>query len=186
MMHRFGIAETDTDLATILRLQGDNLARSVSREEALEQGFVTVEHDMVLLKKISGTYSHIVARKGEAVVGYALVMLRSMEAEIPVLVPMFQKVNSLIYQGRSLRDAAYFIMGQICIEKESRGQGVFGGLYAEMKRQLAEDFEYVITEVSQRNQRSLRAHARVGFKTILEYTADDGEDWAVILLPLRA
>jgi predicted GNAT superfamily acetyltransferase len=73
-------------------------------------------------------------------------------------------------------------MGQVCIAKGYRGQGIFQGLYQEMANQLEPHFEYIITEVSKRNPRSIRAHEKVGFLNVREYTSDDGEEWVILLL----
>lgn len=180
----YAIAESDADLYGILQLQRENLATAISREEALEEGFVTVEHNFALLKRMNTPYPHIIAKDADEVIGYTLVMLRDLRDEIPVLVPMFEQIDSIIYNEVPLRVTRYFIMGQVCIAKEYRGQGVFPGLYQEMARRMAGSFDYIITEVSLRNQRSLRAHHKVGFETIREFRAEDGEEWAIVLWKL--
>lgn len=181
----YTIAATDQDLYGILKLQRENLATEISNEEALEQGFVTVEHDFALLRRMNAPFPHIIAKDGNEVVGYTLVMSRDLRDEIPVLVPMFEQMDNLTYKGLPLRDTRYMVMGQVCIAKQFRGQGVFAGLYQEMATRLKMDFDLVITEVSLRNQRSLRAHHKVGFETIREYQTTDGEDWAIVLLEIK-
>ena len=182
---QYTTAESDSDLYGILKLQRENLPSTISREEALEQGFVTIEHDFALLKRMNSPYPHIIAKDGEEVVGYTLVMLRDLRDEIQVLVPMFEQINSITYKGKTLRDARYVVMGQVCIAKGYRGQGVFQGLYVEMARRMADDYDYIITEISLRNLRSVRAHHKVGFETIREYQADDGEMWAIVLWEMK-
>ena len=43
----------------------------------------------------------------------------------------------------------------------------------------AERFELLVTEISTRNQRSLRAHARVGFEPVHRYR-DDVDEWEIV------
>lgn len=43
-----------------------------------------------------------------------------------------------------------------------------------------QQFDFVITEISAANHRSLRAHQKTGFITIAAHT-DDLNEWAVIL-----
>ena len=44
-------------------------------------------------------------------------------------------------------------------------------------------FDFTVTEVAARNPRSLRAHARVGFRPLHLYSdATTGEEWHVIAL----
>lgn len=176
----YNIAKTDQDLHQILHLQARNLPHNISDEEAKTQGFVTVHHDFDLLKRMNDPYPHIVARDGGQVVGYALVMLRSFQNDIPVLAPMFQKIDGTVYKGERLEDTKYFVMGQVCIDKNYRGKSVFAGLYREMQRQMRPHFDYIITEVDKQNTRSLRAHEKVGFEKIREYYSR--VDWVILIL----
>lgn len=180
-MIEYTTANTQSDLEEILHLQKSNLEVSISSEELQREGFVTVHHNLELLSRMNQPFPHIIAKDKGEVIGYTLVMLRDLEKEIPVLIPMFQQINALIYNGKSLNDSEYFIMGQVCIEKDYRGKGVFKGLYQHMKEVMAGHFEYIITEVAIRNQRSIRAHHKVGFKSIHTYQSEIGEVWEILL-----
>ena len=81
--------------------------------------------------------------------------------------------------GKALASAPYYVMGQICIAKPFRGQGVFDALYQGHKAHYQSRFELLITEVSVNNARSLRAHERVGFEPIHRYR-DDVDEWLII------
>ena len=180
MMINFTVSQSQEDLIQILELQQINREQTISKKDAIEQGFVTVAHDFDTLKAMNASYPHIIAKSGGQVIAYALVMLREFEKKIPVLVPMFETINATSYQGELLGDASYFTMGQVCVDKAFRGQGVFSGLYQKMKEEMSPHFAYLITEVATRNTRSMRAHEKVGFQVIKEYVAD-GEQWAIIL-----
>ena len=84
-------------------------------------------------------------------------------------------------EDRDCHSFKYFVMGQVCIHKNYRGKGIFDGLYRHMRRVMASNFHGVVTSISTRNQRSLRAHARVGFSTIHEYSTGEGDDWKLVL-----
>ena len=184
-MITYGISNTEDELKGILDLQQFNLPQNISNEELESQGFVTVKHDLDLLTKMNYSYQHIIAKEGENVLGYALVMLRKWKDDIPVLVEMFDQIDSIDFDGRKLGAAKYFIMGQVCVAKSQRGQGVFAGLYTEMKKRMHTDFDYVITEIASRNYRSLRAHEKVSFEVIKTYQIGDGEEWVLVLLDLK-
>lgn len=181
----FGPAGGAEDLNQILVLQQSNLPENLDREEILSQGFVTVRHDFALLQAMNAAAPHIVAKYHDQVVGYALTMLPSFADRVPILDHMFDRINTLSWKGRPLVDWRYYAMGQVCVAKSFRGQGVFDGLYEGHRRYLSPAFEAVITEVSTRNTRSLRAHERVGFETLEVYRAPDGQEWALIGLELR-
>ena len=74
----------------------------------------------------------------------------------------------------------YILMGQVCVAKDYRGQGVFEGLYRKMQERMAPYFDLIVTEISERNARSLRAHEKVGFVEMTRFQAPDGERWVVV------
>jgi predicted GNAT superfamily acetyltransferase len=75
----------------------------------------------------------------------------------------------------------FIIMGQVCVAKEYRKQGVFRKLYTKMKEITSSEFDAIVTEVDATNKRSLEAHYAIGFKILLKYKAN-GQDWALIYL----
>lgn len=180
-MISFDITRSDLDLLDILALQKANLSSLISPEEASKEGFVTVEHNFELLKKMNSPYPHIVARDGQNIVAYALVMLKEIQTDIPILKPLFEVINQISYDGKVLEDCPFFVMGQVCIDKLYRGRGLFQGMYEEMRNRMKSDFDYIITEISALNQRSLRAHLRVGFEIVHEHTGEDREKWHTVL-----
>lgn len=171
---------SDEDLKQILMLQKKNLEVQISQEELLSQGFVTVHHDMLLLKKICGPYGHMLAWDQQRLAAYALVMLKEYGDTIPVLKPLFEEINRLSFKNELLEKLPYVVMGQVCVDKAYRGTGVFHHVYQAMQRELSSTFSYLITEVAIRNQRSIRAHTKVGFECIKSYEAD-GEEWQILL-----
>ena len=179
MIH-YSIAKTAFDLHEILTLQKNNLTQNLSKEEARIQGFVTVSHPYDLLAEMNAQRPHIIAKYDEKVIAYALVMLEMFKDRIPVLIPMFDQIKTLKWKGKSMLEISFFIMGQVCIEKSFRGQGIFSGLFQKMKQEMSKDFEMVVTEVATRNIRSIKAHEKVGFKTIKKFQVEQGEEWAII------
>src|SRR5437868_2279989 len=108
-----------SDLEQILELQRANLARNVSAEEIVTQGFVTVEHTLPVLERMHAFAPSIVAKDGDALAGYALVMPIECRSFVPLLEPMFQRLDALgLFRER------FYVMGQICVGKRWRGQGV--------------------------------------------------------------
>ena len=74
----------------------------------------------------------------------------------------------------------YIVMGQICIDKNFRKQGVFRGLYNKMKDELKQDYNCIITEVDKENQRSLNAHYTGGFKTLHTFYSNK-QEWEILI-----
>lgn len=176
----YGPATTEAHLQQVMKLQKENLPKNISETEARREGFVTVDHDMETLRDMNTPYGHTLAWSGEALAGYALTMETHFRDRIPILFPMFELLDGIPCEGRLLKDWHYFVMGQVCVAKAFRGKGVFGGLYQNMKERLSTHFDWVVTEISTRNPRSIRAHEKVGFKNIYEYTDPDGEHWVIV------
>ena len=127
-------AKYPEDITGIYQLQKKNLPGALSEEERISEGFVTVDHELDLLQRMNERSSHVVAVHNEEVIGYALTMLKDFRHDIPILIPMFDEIDTLVYRGQPLVSAPYFIMGQICIDAPSRGKGIFRGLYNELAR----------------------------------------------------
>lgn len=179
-MFAYGPSTTDAHLEQIMALQKANLPKNISIQEAREQGFVTVDHDMETLRDMNTPYHHSTAWAGEELAGYALVMETRFRDRIPVLIPMFELLDGIPWRGKPLEEWRYFVMGQVCVAKPYRGQGIFQGLYLDMRSRLSAHFDLVVTEISSRNPRSIRAHEKVGFENIHEYAGPDGEHWVVV------
>ncbi|MGI9543556.1 MAG: GNAT family N-acetyltransferase [Cyclobacteriaceae bacterium] len=178
----YTFSENDSDLKQMLDLQKRNLARNLEAEELIDQGFVTADHSLELLAEMNLEGPHVIAKLGDQIVGYALVMTERFKMRLPVLVPMFNEIAAAIYKGKLLATYRYFVMGQICIDKPYRGKGVFRGLYKTMRKRFESDYDLVVTEISLRNPRSIRAHEKVGFETVHRYTSEvDNEDWVIVV-----
>ena len=163
------------ELEQIRALQLQNSFQNITSEEKLQEGFVTVQHTVVLLEQMNSACAHIIAKDNDIVVGFALVMLSSFRDEIKVLIPMFERIEELVP-----KDKTFVVMGQICVDKNYRKQGIFRALYNFYREQLQHQFDYLITEVASTNLRSMSAHESVGFKIINTYE-EDGITWNIIL-----
>ena len=168
-------ASTLDELEQIRTLQLQNSSQNISSEEKLQEGFVTVQHSVALLEQMNSACAHIIAKDNDAVVGFALVMLSGFRNEIKALIPMFERIDELIPKDRT-----YVVMGQICVDKDYRKQGIFRGLYHFYREELQHQFDYLITEVAAINLRSMQAHEAIGFKIIDTYD-EDGIVWNIVL-----
>ncbi len=167
---------TDEELKQILLLQQANMPKQLSVKEIQTQGFVTVQHDMEILKKMNTITPHIIAKNNNKVIGFAICMHPKFKDEIAVLKPMFQQI-----EGVFSKEINYMVMGQICIDKDYRKQGVFRALYKTMKKEIQPFFSTIITGVDAINTRSLEAHYAIGFQSLLSFESE-GHQWEIIFL----
>lgn len=171
---------------------------NLSQEEAQSEGFVTIQHDFDLLKRMNSPHPHILARDARTtqVIGYALVMLPTFRTDIPIAAPMVDQVEQVVYQGQPLggaRDSSkknktdnkdmFVLVGQLCVDKAYRGLGISAAMYREYQRRMEPHFHHVVTVVSSRNTRSMRAHEKVGFQVVRRYASQGSHDWVIVLLP---
>jgi ribosomal protein S18 acetylase RimI-like enzyme len=175
------LTETAEELQGILDLQRINLLSEISEKESADQGFVTVRHSMEQLKLMHTIEPHVIAKDGDKVIGYILAMTKESRDLVPVLVPMFEQFDRLNFGEKLLSDHDYLVIGQICVDKSYRGQGIFDKMYELYRSTFASRYDFAITEIALSNFRSLKAHQRVGFRTIHEFD-DTTQNWAIVLL----
>jgi len=174
-------AHSKDDLEGILNLQKRNLASSLNKDEIESQGFVTVDHSYEQLSRLNDHERHVVAKENERVVGYLLAMTKQSRLDIPVLVPMFELFDTISYNNERISAYNYLVVGQVCIDKAWRGQGILDHCYAAYRNYYRTKYDFAITEIAATNARSLKAHKRIGFKEIKTYASPDKTDWSVVL-----
>lgn len=173
--------QSEADVRGILALQQANLRKNLSMAVQVEQGFVTVEHDPNVLARMNQAAPSVIAKDGDTVVGYALTMLPEFGADVPELLPLFSLINTLPYQDKPLRDYSWYVMGQVCVANGYRGHQVFDRMFQHHRAVYSDRYQLLVTDISANNTRSLRAHARVGFKSLHEfYDPTIGETWVVV------
>lgn len=170
--------ETAQELLEIQALQTENLPKQLNEETKLQQGFVTVQHSFEQLEAMHKIHPHCIAVDRGKVIGYALSMSASFRNDIAVLKPMFDRIDQSAYGT-----ARYMVMGQVCIHKEYRGQGVFRKLYQTMQTNFQQEYDLIITEIDSSNQRSLNAHKAIGFEEVLRYPHGT-QTWVIVSLAL--
>lgn len=175
----FRTATTDQHFIEILALQKQNLYSSMSLEQQQQQGFVFAEHNLELLKKMSGYLPQVVATCNNQVVGYNLAMPVSMRDELPSLIPMFNEFERCSYHGELLTSYNYMVGGQVCVHQAFRGQGLLKKLYHETRNKLSGNYQLCVTEISARNINSLKIHQKMGFEIIGTYR-DEKELWNLV------
>ena len=181
-MVRYTTSTTLADLLGILDLQKRNLPSNLSDEEIQSQGFVTVLHTLEDLNKMNEIEQHVIAKDGDQVVAYLLAMTILSKDDIPVLVPMFELFEDIDFKGNKLSDCRFIVIGQACVDKAYRGQGVFDGIYNYYRNRFRSKYDFALTEIATSNRRSIRAHTRVGFKSIHQYVAPDKREWSIVVM----
>lgn len=180
---KFERALTDENLLQILDLQKRNLKKNLSDSEKETQGFVTAEHTFEQLKKINEAEPCLIITNNNVVVAYAIAMVESAAKDMPVFNELFSTVASLTYNDGPMTNYKYIFVGQLCIDKKYRGQGLVEKLYAFYKQELKAKYHFAVTDISEHNPRSLKAHQKSGFEVIHTfYDSFTESNWNIVLM----
>ena len=172
-------ATTDAHLEGILALQRRNHVQAIPADVQSREGFVFVEHTLPMLQRLAAASPQAIALHEGRVVGYCLSMLPSLHHEVPILAPMFAQFGRCTVRGRPLDSHRYVVGGQVCVDREFRGQGLLARLYEQLRVSLAPACELCVTEIATRNVVSVRSHEKMGFEEIARY--DDGKEaWVIV------
>lgn len=180
-MITYTTSQTPAELEGILQLQKANLAQGLTQEEIQSQGFVTVHHSYDQLTQLNDIEQHLIAKDGDQVIGYLLAMTTASRNDIPILVPLFETFDQVDYLGKKVSEYHYLVVGQVCIGKGYRGQGVLDQAYAAYKEFFSPKYDFAITEIATKNPRSLNAHKRIGFKEIHSYFDPNQTEWIIVV-----
>jgi len=115
------------------------------------------------------------------VIAYLLAMTVYSKADIPALIPMFELFDQTPFREKPISGYTYLVVGQVCVDKNYRGQGVLDQCYEAYKKQFQSKYDFAITEIAIKNQRSINAHKRIGFSEIHCYEAPNGEEWSIVV-----
>ncbi len=177
---------TDDDVRGILALQQKNLKKNLSPEQIQSQGFVTVEHKFSVLKAMNDAQPSVIVKDGEIVVGYCLAMLPQFRNDVPELKSLFDSIDEIDYDGLTLKEFNYVVMGQVCVGDGYRSMGFFDEMYQKLRTELSEKYPICVTDISTNNTRSLKAHVRVGFLPVKDFEDTTlNEVWRVVVWDWR-
>jgi len=179
-MLKANIVITEDELLQIHQLNHENLKQNLDREAIEKEGFVSWLYSLELLKKMHQLAPSVIIKDGVKVVAYALTTLKSSESFHADLETMFRNLETVHFKKKPLSTYKFYCMGQICVAKEYRGHGLVNMLYQKHKELYSDKFDFILTEISTSNARSLKAHEKTGFKTIYTYS-DAMDEWNVVV-----
>jgi GNAT superfamily N-acetyltransferase len=171
---------TKKELEQIQILNQQNLKQNLSEDEMLQEGFVSWNYSFELLEKMHQLAPSAIVKDGDEVIGYALVTLKEARCFHVDFEKMITNLQPVIYEGKPLMSFHFYLMGQVCIHKNYRGKGVFPLLFQQHKISYGREYDLLVTEISAKNQRSLKAHEKVGFKNIFAYS-EGIDEWNVVV-----
>lgn len=175
---------TEEELIQVNKMNQLYLRSNVSQQVQQEEGFVSWLYPVSLLQQMNNIAPSIIVKDDDRVIGYALVTPIEASSFHPDLKILIDHLEKITYKGKPLSSYSYYVMGQVCIDKEYRGKGIFNMLFQKHKEIYKDKYELLVTEISTRNLRSQKAHEKVGFTTIHTYS-DVLDEWNVVVWDWR-
>ncbi|QHT68068.1 GNAT family N-acetyltransferase [Rhodocytophaga rosea] len=182
--YTFKPVQTATELLHIAALQHENQRRNLSQSERQQYGFISADYNFDVLIQMHMAEPSLISKSNDQLIAYCLAFPPHLLKKIPALQYMSRILNQVDYQGMPLSMFHYLFVGQVCIAKEFRGQGIFDDLYSIYKTAYSSRYDMAVTAIPKENLRSMRAHQRVGFQEIC--TFDHSFDpWSLVLCDWR-
>lgn len=170
----------EEELRQIEELSKANAVNELSKDVKEKEGFVTWPYTFDVLLKLHKISPSVIVKHKNQVVGYALMLPKEASRVYQPLEKLLAGLEAITYKNKPLNSFHFYIMGQICVHPNFRGKGVFQKLYQEHQHLFSQKYDFVFTEISVSNQRSLRAHEKMGFQTIHTCKDELGE-WNVVI-----
>jgi hypothetical protein len=181
-MENYEIGHLKTEeIPSLLALQQENLRDRLDAQTIESQGYVSFVYNPTIINRMRADEPQIIARADNQVVGYALVATVGAMGTIEAAIPMLDMIEQLNYKDKPCREQKYYIVGQVCIKADFRGQGVLDAIYKAHRVNFADRYDFAVTEIAVDNGRSLAAHYRIGFETIHRFFDEvNGKEWHVV------
>jgi predicted GNAT superfamily acetyltransferase len=179
-MLQSALVNNTDELRQILDLQQKNLPKNISGDELRSQGFVTFQHDLETLQQFHQLAPSVIVKNNDKVVAYALTVINEARHIFPPMESMFVLLENLQWKNKPFNNYRYYEMGQVCVAKDYRGKGVFEMLYQQHKRSYNGKYDLLVTKISTKNHRSLKAHEKIGFETVI-IEKDNLDEWVVVV-----
>lgn len=174
------IVSTKDEIQQIHALNQKNLRQNLSPSIQKEEGFVTWLYSIDLLEKMHQLAPSVIIKDGDTVAGYALTTLKESADFHTDLQTVFHNLEKLQLNHQPIFNYRFYCMGQICIAEEYRGKGLVNLLYQKHKDLYQKKYDFILTDIATRNTRSIKAHQKIGFKTIHSYV-DNADEWEVVI-----
>lgn len=179
-MVQIKLLSIDDEILQIKQLQEKNLRQHLREEEAASQGFLTASYPFEYLKEMNAVFPSVIATDDARVVGYALITTQASRNGHDLIQDLFNNIDRCRYHGEILKHARYVVVGQLCVDKEYRGQNLVKRMYDYFASVVRDQYDFMITDVDCDNHRSLKAHAKAGFQ-VIDSLVYGGKTWDIVL-----
>ena|SRR3990167_5633721 len=175
-----------SDFEKMVTLQNKNLKSALNQSENLD-GFLTASFSAEEFKSMDNDLCVIVCADGQNIVAYACASSIEYNKNFPLIATMIKQFPQIIYKNKPLVSYNSFIYGPACIDREYRGKGVLNNIFSKMRDFLLQEhqqFELLTTIISVENERSIKAHEKLGMKSVGQFEFNENTFW-ILALPIN-
>lgn len=173
------------DIPIILELQKKNLLKNLEPQDQ-QDGFLSIEYSDDQIEHMNQEIGIFIAQENNHLAGYLIAQTMDFALQSPLIATMVKRFPAVQYHGRPLSEYKTFIYGPVCIDKQSRGQGVIEGLYGIMIKTLQSQYDVGAAFVSEKNPRSLYAHRDKLRMTVVDEFEYNGQRYNTLVFGVRA
>lgn len=170
---------TVEDLPKIIKLQKDNNFSRATEEE----GFIGVEMNLPILKEINQD-GIFVAGTEKSIAGYAMPLTEGVAKRIPIVSKFVDRLEGLKFKGKKVSGYRWVIAGQMLIDKKFRGTGLAEKLWTNYVNLMKREYEIMLTEIPEDNQKMLSAFTKRLKFEIIETYSNKGKKWHILAVKI--
>ncbi|QYJ85599.1 GNAT family N-acetyltransferase [Shewanella mesophila] len=122
----------------------------------------------------------VIAEVEGKIVGYVMAGKWSFFESWPIYRRLLTRLGEHQIGGRTLTKANCCQYGPIWISPNHRGQGLFEAMVAELKLAVKQQYPYMLTFISEDNERSFAAHTRKASMQVVDFFGFDGRDYYLL------
>lgn len=161
---------TLNDIDEVLELHAKYQIDSISHEDK-KDGFVTTSFTKEQLAKVINEEQGLfIARKNDKMVAYVMCGSWKFCSIWPIFTQMVQDLPKLSYLGQAITTENSYQYGPVCVDKSVRGSGVLEALFDFAREEMSQRYPIMVTFINKINQRSFKAHTRLGLEVIAEFS----------------
>lgn len=171
---------TCADIDDILELHFKYQIDSILLEDK-KDGFVTTAFTKEQLTRLINEEKGLfIARHEGKVIAYIMSASWKFCSIWPIFTQMINDLPNHSYLGQTITVANSYQYGPVCIDKSVRGSGVLEALFDFAREQMHKRYPILVTFINKINQRSFKAHSRLGLEVIKEFSFNNNHYYELV------
>ncbi|AHJ13876.1 GNAT family N-acetyltransferase [Sulfurospirillum multivorans] len=171
---------TQNDIDDVLELHSNYQIDTISPEDK-KDGFVTTSFTKEQLTQlINEEHALFIARKNGTVVAYVMCGSWKFCSIWPIFTQMIHDLPNLSYLGQTITTENSYQYGPVCIDKSVRGSGALETIFDFAREEMSKRYPILVTFINKVNQRSFKAHSRLGLEVIAEFSFNNNHYYELV------